>query len=86
MSLARLDAGLETRQVAPFDAAELLREFCEAALPMAHQRGLAFEMEGPDRLEIAGDRAKTLRICKSIAQQSQIHPAWKHQGDLGTQS
>lgn len=66
MSLARLDAGLEQRKVAPFDAGVLLREFCETSLPLANERGLFLKMEGPTSLPVHGDRAKTQRILQNL--------------------
>ena len=40
MSLARLDAGLETRKVVSFDAGVLLADFCQTSIPLAQARGL----------------------------------------------
>ena len=66
MSLARLEAGHEQLQVAPFDAATLLTDFCTTSLPLAHARGLYLKMEGPASLPVEGDRAKVQRILQNL--------------------
>lgn len=66
MSLARLDAGLEHRKIAPFDASVLLADFCETSMPLAHARGLFLKMEGPSSLRVHGDRAKVQRILQNL--------------------
>jgi signal transduction histidine kinase len=66
MSLARLDAGLERRRVAPFDVGVLLMDFCETSLPLAQERGLFLKMKGPDSLRVHGDRTKIQRILQNL--------------------
>ncbi len=66
MSLARLDAGLEDRKVAPFDAARLLADFCTTSQPLAQARGLFLKMDGPDSLPVEGDQGKILRILQNL--------------------
>jgi signal transduction histidine kinase len=66
MSLARLGAGHEQLQVAPFDAATLLTDFCATSLPLAEARGLYLKMEGPASLPVEGDRAKIQRILQNL--------------------
>ncbi len=70
MSLARLDAGLdaglEHRKVAAFDAGVLLAEFCKTSLALAEDRGLYLEMSGPTTLPVQGDRAKVQRILQNL--------------------
>ncbi len=66
MSLARLDAGLEHRKVAAFDAGVLLTDFCETSLALAEARGLYLKMSGPDSLPVHGDRAKVQRILQNL--------------------
>jgi len=66
MSLARLDAGLDQRHVASFDAGVLLADICRATLPLAEQRGLSLKMKGPDSLVVEGDRAKIQRILQNL--------------------
>jgi len=66
MSLARLDAGLEHRNVVPLDAGVLLTDFCETSLPLAQQRGLFLKMKGPDSLPVHGDRSKIQRILQNL--------------------
>lgn len=66
MSLARLDAGQDQRDITSFDAAELLSEFCLNSEPLARKRGLYLKMQGPDSLPVEGDRAKVLRILQNL--------------------
>ena len=66
MSLARLDAGLEQRKIASFDAGVLMTDFCETSQPLAQARGLFLKMKGPDSLRVHGDRAKIQRILQNL--------------------
>jgi signal transduction histidine kinase len=66
MSLAKLDAGQDHRQLASFDAGELLTDFCLTSQPLAQQSGLYLRMEGPKSLPVVGDRAKILRILQNL--------------------
>ncbi|HTF33206.1 MAG TPA: sensor histidine kinase [Myxococcota bacterium] len=66
LGLARLEAGQEQREVAPFDAAVLLEEICENMRHSAKERGLFFEAEGPPTLEVEGDRVKTHRLVQNL--------------------
>lgn len=66
MDLARLEAGHEHCHVAPFDAAEYLRKFCDNVRPLAIQRQLFLEGEGPPSLPVEGDAVKVLRIAQNL--------------------
>jgi signal transduction histidine kinase len=66
LSLARLEAGHEQREITTFDAAALLRDFCSASQTAAAERGLYLKMEGPDSLPVEGDRPKVLRILQNL--------------------
>ena len=66
MELARLEAGRETLQIQPFDAAACLREICEALRPLALQRELFLRHEGPTTLRVQGDPVKLLRIVQNL--------------------
>lgn len=66
MDLARLQAGHELRDVAPFDAAVLLRELSETLQPLANERGLILTVDGPASLPIEGDAVKTRRITQNL--------------------
>jgi signal transduction histidine kinase len=67
MSLARLEAGREQRNLERFDAAARLRALCAALEPAARERGLYIRTEGPDSLWVEGDPAKVLRIVQNLA-------------------
>ena len=66
MDLARLQAGHERREVAPFDAAAVLRGLCERMQPLADERGLFLETEGPATLIVEGDCIKAERIAQNL--------------------
>jgi len=66
LSLARLEAGHEQRELTTFDAGSLLRDFCTASQPAAKDRGLFLKMDGPRTLPVEGDKAKVLRIVQNL--------------------
>jgi signal transduction histidine kinase len=66
LSLARLEAGHEQRELGTFDAAALLRDFCTASQSAATDRGLFLKMDGPRELVVEGDRTKVLRILQNL--------------------
>lgn len=66
LSLARLEAGHEQRELTTFDAAALLRDFCEASQTTATDSGLFLKMEGPRTLPVEGDKTKVLRILQNL--------------------
>ena len=66
LSLARLDAGHEQREITKFDAAVLLRDFCTASQAAATDRGLFLKMDGPSSLPVEGDKTKILRILQNL--------------------
>lgn len=63
---ARLDAGHETREVRPLDAAAALSELCANLEPLAADRDLFLKCEGPSHLEVEGDRVKICRIAQNL--------------------
>jgi signal transduction histidine kinase len=65
-SLARLEAGQEKRNVAPFDAAAAISELCTAAESLAVARRLFLVAEGPRPLPVEGDSVKTQRIAQNL--------------------
>lgn len=66
MDLARLQAGLERRTVAPFDAARTLSDLCSTMHPMAAARQLDLHCEGPSPLMVESDAAKIARIVQNL--------------------
>lgn len=66
MSLARLNAGHEQRQVKRFDASAVLNELCESTRQLARERGLSLSTEGPAALPVEGDAAKLRRIVQNL--------------------
>jgi signal transduction histidine kinase len=66
MSLARLQAGHEVREIKEFDAAAMLTEFCDALRPVARERGLYLDVDGPNALIVEGDPVKTRRIAQNL--------------------
>lgn len=66
MDLARLEAGQEKREVAPFDAASLLQELCTTTRPQADARNLFLKAAGPSSLPVEGDVSKTRRLVQNL--------------------
>lgn len=66
LSLARLEAGHEQRELTTFDAAALLRDFCLASQTAAKNRGLYLKMAGPGTLPVESDKTKVLRILQNL--------------------
>jgi signal transduction histidine kinase len=66
MDLARLEAGQENRRFGRFDAADMLREFCDSIRPLATERNLFLKAEGPGSLPVMGDSVKILRIAQNL--------------------
>jgi len=66
LSLARLEAGHEQRELSTFDAAIVLRDFCTGSQTAATDRGLFLKMEGPASLPVEGDKTKVLRILQNL--------------------
>lgn len=65
-SLARLQGGLEHRQLETIDAVALLGTLCEDLQPHALARGLYLRFEGPATLSVEGDAVKTRRIAQNL--------------------
>jgi signal transduction histidine kinase len=66
LNLARLEAGHDQRTVVAFDAAVLMREFCDAMRPLAAERNLFLRCEGPETLAVEGDPAKIRRVAQNL--------------------
>lgn len=65
-SLARLQGGLERRNVQAVDAATLLATLCDDLQPHAQERGLYLRFEGPAALAVEGDPVKMRRIAQNL--------------------
>ena len=66
IDLGRLESGEERRRLASFDAAALLQEYCENLRPLAQQRDLFLEAQGPPSLLVEGDAPKLQRIAQNL--------------------
>ncbi|WP_414660927.1 sensor histidine kinase [Horticoccus sp. 23ND18S-11] len=66
--LARLEAGRERRDLSTFDAGSLVAELCDAQRPIADDRGLFLEVQGPRELSVEGDPAKVRRLLQNLLQ------------------
>lgn len=84
MSLARLEAGHETRKSEAFDAAHLLGSLVDSMQPLAHDRGLTLVGEGPPTLLVESDPAKIRRIVQNLAinslrytERGEVRVRWK---------
>jgi signal transduction histidine kinase len=65
-SLARLQAGRESRQIEPLEVTSLLQSLCEGIRPIAVQRGLYLKCEGPTDFATDGDAVKIRRIAQNL--------------------
>lgn len=66
IDLARLEAGHEQCDIAPFDAAVLLTNFCLIMQPVAKGHNLFLVGDGPSTLMVEGDRLKVQRILQNL--------------------
>ena len=66
LEMSRLEAGKEIPQIAPFDAAALLRELAQSSRALAMQKNLELRIEGPDELLVFGDASKVTRIAQNL--------------------
>ncbi len=66
VELARLEAGQNPMRIELFDAAERLREYCEALRPAAAERSLFLKWKGPHSLPVQGDPVKLQRIVQNL--------------------
>lgn len=65
-SLARLQGGLEHRNLEALDASALLGALCEDLQPHALERGLQLRFEGPAALPVESDAVKLRRIAQNL--------------------
>jgi signal transduction histidine kinase len=66
VELARLEAGQNPVRIESFDAAQRLREHCEALRPAAGARNLFLKWKGPRSLTVQGDPVKLQRIVQNL--------------------
>ncbi len=66
MTLARLEAGQERREIADFDAAARIKELCGVMQPIAAERNLFFKTAGPSALPVRGDERKVRRLVQNL--------------------
>jgi len=66
VSLARLQAGQEQRRLEAFDVASVFREMCEGFQPIARERGLFLDAQGPESMQVVGDAVKVRRIAQNL--------------------
>jgi signal transduction histidine kinase len=65
-SLARLQAGQESRQIEPLDLTAIIEPLCDGIRPIATQRGLYLNATGPDGFAAEGDAVKIRRIAQNL--------------------
>ena len=66
MSMARLEAGLETREIQEFDAGELLTTLAAGSQSLARERDLYLRARGPASMLAQGDAVKVRRIAQNL--------------------
>lgn len=75
MDLARLEAGQETVTVHLFDASQLLYTLVETYQPMADERGLMLQADGPPKLMVESDPLQLQRIVQNLVLNALMHTA-----------
>lgn len=65
-SLARLQAGRETRRIHALDVTPILRQLCDGIGEAAQQRNLYLRAEGPEGFSVEGDPIKIARIAQNL--------------------
>jgi signal transduction histidine kinase len=65
-SLARLQAGRETRRVASVDVAGVLAELAEGLKPLSQQKGIYLRHEGPSPMIVEADAVKVRRLAQNL--------------------
>ncbi len=65
-SLARLQAGQESRQIEPLDVTPILQSLCEGLQPLAIQRGLYLKWDAAPGFATDGDSVKIRRIAQNL--------------------
>ena len=66
MDLSRLEAGQEPLQTESVNVAQLLQEIVTSAQPMADERGVILQADGPPSLMVETDRIKLQRIVQNL--------------------
>jgi signal transduction histidine kinase len=65
-SLARLQAGREERRIEPIDVSSIMQQLCEGIGPLAQQRHLFLNCDGPPGFAADGDAIKIRRIAQNL--------------------
>jgi signal transduction histidine kinase len=65
-SLARLQAGRETRRVESLDVSSIMQQLCDGIRPVAQQRHLFLRCEGPAGFAADGDAIKIRRVAQNL--------------------
>ncbi|HZH06886.1 MAG TPA: sensor histidine kinase [Lautropia sp.] len=65
-SLARLQAGRETRRLSSVDVATVFQELSEGLQPLAQQKGLYLKAEGPAQMVVEADEVKIRRLAQNL--------------------
>lgn len=92
IDLSRLEAGEERRNLATFDAGQLLKEAAESLRGLAADRNLFLKTEGPASLMVEGDAVKVRRIVQNLVlnalkatERGGIRITWEENETPGTQ-
>jgi signal transduction histidine kinase len=65
-SLARLQAGRESRRIESLDISSIMQQLCEGIRPVAQQRQLFLRCEGPPGFAADGDAIKLRRVAQNL--------------------
>ena len=87
MDLARLEAGQDRREITSFNAASILLDLRRITEPLARERRLELNIDGPESLLVDGDPGKVRRIAQNLVlnaikytEQGSVALSWGEEG------
>ena len=88
LDMARLEAGVEQREIRANDVGALLFSLSPTWRLMAEEKGLHFEANGPETLMVEGDNTKIRRIVQNLVlnaikytEQGEVRITWGEASD-----
>lgn len=68
LSLSRIEQHLHVRPDAPVDLVAIVHHIVDSLTPMAHDKGVAFNITAPAEAVVAGDRDELLRVVENLVE------------------
>jgi signal transduction histidine kinase len=66
LDYSRLEAGEDILEISDFNVADVLNDLCESSIPVAREKGLTFQYEGPNVLKVKCDVVKVRRVAQNL--------------------